>query len=115
MTKNYWLGIRKLLDQLESVPEFKATDRISRQLLDWIYIQAQNEKPIFVQTIVMKSEIASPATIYKSLALLERSGLISTKIDPEDSRRRIIKPTERTNKLMVKLSRDVLQWAKAND
>jgi len=114
MTTNYWLGIRELLDQLESVPEFKATDRISRNLLDWIYVQNQNERPIFVQTIVMKSDIASPATIYKSLAVLERAGLISTKIDTEDSRRRIIKPTERANKLMIKLSRDVMQWAKTN-
>ena len=66
---------------------------------------------MFVQTIVMKSDVASPATIHKGLAILEREGMISVKVDPEDTRRRIVSPTERAKKLMAKLSQRVKAWA----
>ena len=66
---------------------------------------------MFVQTIVMKSDVASPATIHKGLAILEREGMITVKVDSEDTRRRIVSPTERAKKLMAKLSQRVKAWA----
>ena len=65
----------------------------------------------YVQTIVMKSEVASPATIHKGLAILERQGFISMQVDPTDTRRRIVSPTDRAQKLMARLSDRVRQWA----
>ncbi|MEN9772285.1 MAG: hypothetical protein RJA58_928, partial [Pseudomonadota bacterium] len=56
--------------------------------------------------------VASPATIHKGLAILEEHGLISVKVDPSDTRRRIVKTTERTERLMRKLSESVMNWAR---
>lgn len=68
-----------------------------------------------MQTIVMRSEVASPATVYKSLAILEQTGLISVKVDPQDTRRRIVKASPKAEKLMDELARNVQTWLKEID
>jgi DNA-binding MarR family transcriptional regulator len=107
-----WLSLKQLLDQLESTSDYKAIDSINQRLLEWIYRQVTQGEVLYVQTIVMKSEVASPATIHKGLSILEEQGLISVKIDPTDTRRRIVKTTDRTERLMRKLSESVTAWAK---
>lgn len=108
---NAWLNLRELLDVVNNDTDLKAIDERTQRLLEWIVAHYSPERPMFVQTIVMKSEVASPATIHKGLAILEREGLISVVIDPEDTRRRIVSPTERARKLMAKLSQKVKAWA----
>jgi DNA-binding MarR family transcriptional regulator len=107
-----WLSLQQLLEQLESTSDYKAIDSINQRLLEWIYRQVTQGETLYVQTIVMKSEVASPATIHKGLSILEEHGLISVKVDPSDTRRRIVKTTERTERLMKKLSESVMNWAR---
>ncbi len=107
-----WLSLQQLLEQLESTSDYKAIDSINQRLLEWIYRQVTKGEVLYVQTIVMKSEVASPATIHKGLAILEEHGLISVKVDPTDTRRRIVRTTDRTERLMRKLSESVTAWAK---
>ena len=108
---NAWLNLRQLLDVVNADTDFKSIDERSQRLLEWIVAHYSPDRPMFVQAIVMKSDVASPATIHKGLAILEREGMISVKVDPEDTRRRIVSPTERAKKLMAKLSQRVKAWA----
>lgn len=111
MSMNAWLNLRQLLDVVNSDTDFKQLDDRSQRLLEWIVANHSPERPLFVQTIVMKSDVASPATIHKGLSILERQGLISMKVDPADTRRRIVSPTDRAKKLMQKLAQRVQAWA----
>ena len=110
---NAWLNLRQLVDVVGADAEYKSIDERSQRLLEWIIANYAPDRPMFVQTIVMKSEVASPATIHKGLSILEREGMISVKVDPDDTRRRIVSPTERSKKLMNRLSRQVKSWAEA--
>lgn len=108
---NAWLNLRQLLEVVNHDTEFKLLDERTQRLLEWIVTNYSDKRPTYVQTIVMKSEVASPATIHKGLAILEHEGLISMKVDPTDTRRRIVSPTDRARKLMARLSDRVRQWA----
>lgn len=108
---NAWLNLRQLLEVVNSDTEFKLLDDRTQRLLEWIVTNYSHKRPTYVQTIVMKSEVASPATIHKGLAILERQGFISMQVDPTDTRRRIVSPTDRAQKLMARLSDRVRQWA----
>lgn len=107
-----WISLRTLLDSLLSETEYGRLDLISQRLLEWISERNRRSDPLHVQEIVLKSEIASPATIHKSIALLEESGLITVNIDPHDSRRRIVLVTAHAEKLLTKLSKAIDSWAK---
>ena len=108
---NAWLNLRRLVDDIGEDVEYKSIDDRSQRLLEWIIANYAPERPMFVQTIVMKSDVASPATIHKGLSVLEREGLIVVEIDPDDTRRRIVSPTDRAKKIMSRLSRQVKAWA----
>jgi len=106
-----WISLRKLLDTVSSGTEYAKLDLISQRLLEWIAVRNQKEEPLYVQEIVMKSEVASPATIHKGIAILEREGLITLVTDQVDSRRRIVNISSQAQKLLAKLSRGVDAWA----
>jgi DNA-binding MarR family transcriptional regulator len=108
---NAWLNLRQLLDVVQAETELKTIDERSQRLLEWIISNYSPERSLFVQTIVMKSEVASPATIHKGLSILEREGLISMKVDPSDTRRRIVSPTDKARKLISKLALRIKAWA----
>ena len=108
-----WVNLRQLIDVVGSDAEYKVIDERSQRLLEWIMANYAPEKPMFVQTIVMNSGVASPATIHKCLAVLEREGLISVKVDADDTRRRLVSPTDRARRLLAKLSKQVQAWAAA--
>jgi DNA-binding MarR family transcriptional regulator len=108
---NAWLNLRQLVDAVSSDTDYRSIDERSQRLLEWIVVNHSPEQPMFVQTIVMKSNVASPATIHKGLSILEREGLISVKVDTSDTRRRIVTPTDRAKKLMAKLSQKARTWA----
>ena len=106
-----WISLRKLLDTVSSGTEYANLDLISQRLLEWIAVRNQREDPLYVQEIVMKSDVASPATIHKGIAILEREGLITLVTDQVDSRRRIVNISSQAQKLLAKLSRGVDAWA----
>ena len=87
-------------------------DDRSQKILDWV-VQCQNPKrPMFVQDIVTGCGIASPATVHKCLATLDRAGLLAFTVDPEDSRRRIVTPTDKSRKIYKDLSVRVDRWTR---
>ena len=106
-----WISFRNLLDNVTSGTEYAKLDLIGQRLLEWIAVRNQREDPLYVQEIVMKSDVASPATIHKGIAILEREGLITLVTDQVDSRRRIVNISSQAQKLLAKLSRGVDAWA----
>lgn len=109
---NTWTSLRTFLDQLELESGYKQIEPISQRILEWISTRNKTGAPLHVQEIIMKSRIASPATVHKSLAILEYRGLISITIDATDTRRRIVAVTSTAEKILSKLSRGVESWAK---
>jgi len=108
-----WIALRALLDSLESQTEYKNLDASSQRLLEWIAVRVQKEAPLHIQEIILKSEVASPATVHKLLAILEQEGLISMSVDGSDSRRRIVQTTTQASRLFSKLDKGLEAWAKA--
>ena len=101
-----WTEVMAILSQVEKDSGYASVDHLSQRLLEWIYVKSAQED-LFIQTIVMTSGVASPATIYKSLAVLEREGLISLTVDEDDQRRRMVKPTARAEALFALLSKEL--------
>jgi len=108
-----WIALRALLDSLESESEYSKLDIISQRILEWISVRNRKDSPLHVQEIVMKSQIASPATVHKTLSLLEQRGLITVTIDAHDSRRRIVEVTAHAERILSKLSKGVETWARS--
>lgn len=108
-----WVSLRQFLDEIESETEYGNLDRTHQRLLEWIAIRGQRDAPLHIQEIVMKSRVASPATIHKVLSNLELLDFISLSVDAEDSRRRIVKITPRTDRLFSKLSKAVESWGRS--
>ena len=108
-----WIALRALLDSLESQTEYKNLDASSQRLLEWISVRVQKEAPLHIQEIILRSEVASPATVHKLLATLEHAGLISMTVDVSDSRRRIVQITTQASRLFGKLDKGLETWAKA--
>ena len=108
-----WIALRALLDSLESQTEYKNLDASSQRLLEWIAVRVQKEAPLHIQEIILKSEVASPATVHKLLAILEQEGLISMSVDGSDNRRRIVQITTQSSRLFSKLDKGLEAWAKA--
>ena len=108
-----WIALRALLDSLESQTEYKNLDASSQRLLEWIAVRVQKEAPLHIQEIILKSEVASPATVHKLLAILEQESLISMSVDVSDSRRRIVQITTQASRLFSKLDKGLETWAKA--
>lgn len=106
-----WIALKKLIDDLESATPYGKVDSISQRLLEWIFVRVQKRETLFIQEIIMTSEIASPATLHKSIAMLEQRGLIHLIVDPLDSRRRIVQVSSQGERLMKELSRGVTSWA----
>ena len=108
-----WIALRALLDSLESQTEYKKLDASSQRLLEWIAVRVQKETHLHIQEIILRSEVASPATVHKLLATLEHAGLISMSVDASDSRRRIVQITTQASRLFSKLDKGLEAWAMA--
>ncbi len=111
--ENAWINLRQLMDVIGSDAEYKTLDDRSQRLLEWIVLNYAPGQSMFVQTIVVNSQVASPATVHKCLAILEREGFIALEVDPRDTRRRIVSPTDRARKLLSRLSKRVNAWAES--
>ena len=107
-----WLNLRRFIDLATNETDFGQLDTLSQRVLEWVCTQYDSKSNLFVQSIVLDSEIASPATIHKCLATLDRTGFLSFKVDPEDARRRIVSPTAKASKTLDALSRRVAKWAR---
>ena len=109
--ENAWINLRQLIEVISSDPEYKTLDDRSRRLLEWMVLNYAPGQSMFVQSVVVNSQVASPATIHKCLSILEREGFIALEVDPRDTRRRIVSPTDRARNLLARLSKRVNAWA----
>ena len=107
-----WLNLRRFIDLTTDDTEFGQLDSISQRVLEWVCARFNSKSSLFVQSIVLDSKIASPATIHKCLATLERTEFLDFTVDPEDARRRIVSPTAKASKTLDALSRRVEKWAR---
>ncbi len=110
MKKNlFWVEFRKNLDALEERSGYAALDVTAQRVLEWIAEAEETLPVIHVQTVIMKSGVASPATLHKNLAVLEQEGFLSVTVDQEDTRRRVIKTTPKTRNLFDRLGSELLK------
>ena len=107
-----WLNLRRFIDLTTDDTEFGQLDSISQRVLEWVCVRYNPKSSLFVQSIVLDSKIASPATIHKCLATLERTGFLDFTVDPEDARRRVVSPTAKASKTLDALSLRVEKWAR---
>ena len=108
---NAWLNLRRLIDLAANETDFGQLDDRSQRVLEWVMQRYDPKDPLFVQSIVLDSRVASPATIHKCLAVLDRTGFLDFEVDPSDTRRRIVSPTSKAVKTFGVLSRRVSEWA----
>ena len=106
-----WLNLRRLIDLVAKETDFGQLDDRSQRVLEWVMHRYDPKDPLFVQAIVLDSRVASPATIHKCLAVLDRTGFLNFEVDPSDFRRRIVTPTSKATKTFGVLSRRVSEWA----
>ncbi|CAM8650070.1 hypothetical protein MCEMSEM47_01510 [Burkholderiales bacterium] len=109
---NSWLTLQKFLDLAKGANDYGRLDDRSQRILDWVLQAQDSSKTMFVQDVVTGSGVASPATVHKCLAILDRTGFLTFTIDPEDSRRRIVSPTDKAQKTYKDLSVRVDRWTR---
>jgi DNA-binding MarR family transcriptional regulator len=114
MKTNAWLAVRQFVQESLHNSEFAQLDDISLRLLDWVVVQnSRNAAPLYMQSLVLRANVASPATIYKSVSKLMDQRMIEVTVDPEDTRRRIVRPSPTTLKLMDRLGSRTDAWIKS--
>lgn len=106
-----WIELQQFLDDSKAGTELAGLSSIDERVLLWIATRQHKDKPVFVQDVIMHSQVASPATLHKSLATLVSAGLANSDIDPTDQRRRILTLTHKAEKLLTKLDRLAQTWA----
>lgn len=107
-----WIATKQFMAAEEQKLTVGALDRLSREFLDWIMVRCQSEEPLHIQEIVMQSDIASPATVHKSIGILQQVKLIEVEVDPADHRRRSVVPTALALKELRSLDTAFQTWAK---
>ncbi|MBU6143346.1 MAG: hypothetical protein KGP33_05210 [Betaproteobacteria bacterium] len=114
MKTNAWLEVRQFVQEALHNSEFAQLDDISLRLLDWVVVQnRRTADPLYMQSLVLRANVASPATIYKSVSKLMDQRMIEVIVDPEDTRRRIVRPSSTTLKLMDRLGSRTDAWIKS--
>lgn len=114
MKTNSWLEVRRFLQETIDGSELAKLDDISLRLLDWVVTQSSRAAaPLFMQSLVLHANVASPATIYKSVSKLMDQRMIEVVVDPEDTRRRIVRPSAIALKLMDRLGSRADAWIKS--
>ena len=108
---NAWLNLQQFLATVKSESDFGGLDDMSQKVLEWVMQHNDAKSPLFVQGVVLESRVASPATIHKCLATLDRTGFLQFTTDTEDARRRIVAPTTKAKKTLDLLSKRVAKWA----
>ncbi|MBU3725160.1 MAG: hypothetical protein FGM18_06565 [Burkholderiaceae bacterium] len=116
MKPNAWLELRRFVAESIASSEFSRLDEISLRLLEWVMNESRaSSEPLFMQSLVMRANVASPATVYKCVSKLIDTRMIDVTVDPADTRRRIVRPTPAALKLVDKLSKSTEHWMKTRD
>jgi DNA-binding MarR family transcriptional regulator len=111
MKSSLWLQFRYDLDEIEKRCGYSALGRMSQRTLEWVAREEKVRPMIYVQTVIMESGVASPATLHKALKTLQHDGFLSIETDKKDTRRRIIKTTPKARKILDRLSSELVKMA----
>lgn len=84
---------------------------MSQRTLEWVAREERVRPVIHVQTVIMESGVASPATLHKALKTLQHDGFLSIETDKKDTRRRIIKTTPKARNMLDRLSSELIKMA----
>ncbi|WP_375692025.1 MarR family winged helix-turn-helix transcriptional regulator [Pseudooceanicola sp. LIPI14-2-Ac024] len=98
---------RRLIRRYDAVLAEHGLTIAQFSLLPWIHVM---KRPT-VQRLADKTEM-DQSTLSRGLALLERDGLVTSDVDPEDRRQRILRLTEEGARRMVAASE---AWKAAQD
>lgn len=110
---NTWISLREFTERALAESEMKGLDAHSLTLLEWVAVTcSKSSDPLYIQSLVMQSGVASPATVYKCIDRLERDGLLDIRVDTQDSRRRIVSLSKQAIRAFEKLSKGADHWAK---
>ena len=109
---NKWIELQKSLSDMEARTGYSELDRISQRTLEWVATLKPSALPLYVQAVILRCGVASPASLHKALTTLERRGLLSIEVDKEDARRRIVTMTPKANELFARLSAGVVKLAR---
>ena len=116
MKQNAWLELRQYVQRSIADTELGRLDDISLRLLEWVLLESRaSSDPLFMQSLVMRANVASPATVYKCVAKLIETRMIEVAVDAADTRRRIVRPTPGALKLIDKLGKSTEHWMKTRD
>lgn len=116
MKKNAWLELRQFMQQSIADTELGRLDDLSLRLFEWVVLECRaGSEPLFMQSLVMRANVASPATVYKCVAKLIDTRMIEVTVDAADTRRRIVRPTPVALKLVDKLGKSTEHWIKTRD
>ena len=108
--------MRQFVQQSIADTELGRLDDISLRLLEWVLNETRaSAEPLFMQGLVMRANVASPATVYKSVAKLIDTRMIEVAVDTTDTRRRVVTPTLGALKLIEKLGKITEHWMKSRD
>lgn len=103
--------MREFTEHALAESDIKGLDFHSQRLLEWVAgSSAKSSAPLYIQSLVMKSGVASPATVYKCIDRLEREGLLDIQVDTEDSRRRTVALSKRAVRALEKLAKSTEAW-----
>lgn len=105
-----WIELQKFLDESKASTELAPLSAIDERVFLWVVSKQNDRKALYVQDVIMQSNVASPATLHKSLSALVDAGLAKSEVDPSDQRRRVLTITPKAEKLLQKLDRLVQAW-----
>jgi DNA-binding MarR family transcriptional regulator len=109
-----WIELQSMIRKAEQNTDYSSVNDKSKRVLEWIMARTQSSPlPVFIQEIVMRSDIASPATIHKSIAELHARDLLRIEEDPSDGRRRRVWPSAKAIKMAHKLDASIDEWVKS--
>ena len=107
----FWLQFRCYLDEIEKRCGYSALDRMLQRTLEWVAREERVRPVINVQTVIIESGVASPATLHKAFRSLQDEGFLSIEADKKDARRRIIKTTPKARNMLDRLSSELIKMA----
>lgn len=110
MDQNSWIALQKFLDESKANTELAPLSDIDERVFLWVVSKQRKDHPLYVQDVIMQSDVASPATLHKSLATLVLAGLTKSDVDSTDQRRRILTITPKAEKLLARLDKLVQSW-----
>lgn len=109
-----YLRFLQLAEAIRGLPALPPLDPLEERILAFVARAGQKEERLSVRDMMGKEELGAPATIHGRLKSMREKGWI-TLADTEDARRKQIELTQAAMRHFDKLSRCLLQAAKAGN